>query len=159
MSYGYDLIKGARFFKKLKMLIIKILSSREKYDTRKKYMIVLQSENTFKSFRKGYQTIRDICNKCFPVNYSEWLINISVHVSMRLYYFEWTYLIKNFQSIIWCEFFIRLDLSVHVCLLYVNTSCDKQHPCSTPPINLIDRTLKVKKSIVSSRCTSACIQK
>lgn len=98
MSYGYDLIKGARFFKKLKMLIIKILSSREKYNTRKKYMFVLQSENTFKSFRKGYQTIRDICNKCFPVNYSEWLINISV--SMRLYYFESTYLIKNFQSII-----------------------------------------------------------
>lgn len=98
MSYGYDLIKGARFFKKLKMLIIKILSSREKYDTRKKYMIVLQSENTFKSFRKGYQTIRDIGNNCFPMNYSEWLINISV--SMRLYYFESTYLIKNFQSII-----------------------------------------------------------
>lgn len=86
MSYGYDLIIGARFFKILKMLIIKILSSREKYNTRKKYMIVLQSENTFKSFRKGYQTIRDIGNKCFPVNYSEWLINISV--SMRLYYFE-----------------------------------------------------------------------
>lgn len=60
MSYGYDLIIGARFFKILKMLIIKILSSREKYNTRKKYMIVLQSENTFKSFRKGYQTIRDI---------------------------------------------------------------------------------------------------
>lgn len=86
MSYGYDLIIGARFFKILKMLIIKILSSREKYNTRKKYMIVLQSENKFKSFRKGYQTIRDICNKCFPVNYSEWLINISV--SMRFYYFE-----------------------------------------------------------------------
>lgn len=159
MSYGYDLIKGARFFKILKMLIIKILSSREKYNTRKKYLFVLQSKNTFKSFRKGYQTIRDtcICNNCFPVNFSEWLVNISV--SMRLYYLKWTYLIKNFQSIIWCEFFIRLDLSVHVCLLYVNTSCDKQHPCSTPPINLIDRTLKVKKSIVSSRCTSACIQK
>lgn len=141
------------------MLVIKILSFRKKYNTRIKYLFVLQSENTFKSFRKGYQTIRDICKICFPVNYSEWLINISVHVSMRLYYFEWTYLIKNFQSIIWCEFFIRLDLSVHVCLLYVNTSCDKQHPCSTPPINLIDRTLKVKKSIVSSRCTSACIQK
>lgn len=61
-------------------------------------MFVLQSENTFKSFRKGYQTIRDIGNNCFPVNYSEWLINISV--SMRLYYFESTYLIKNFQSII-----------------------------------------------------------
>lgn len=88
MSYGYDLIIGARFFKILKMFIIKILSSREKYNTRKKYMFVLQSENTFKSFRKRYQTIRDICNKCFPVNYSEWLINISVHVSMRLYYFE-----------------------------------------------------------------------
>lgn len=86
MSYSYDLIIGARFFKILKMLIIKILSSREKYNTRKKYMIVLQSENKFKSFRKGYQTIRDICNKCFPVNYSEWLINISV--SMRFYYFE-----------------------------------------------------------------------
>lgn len=157
MSYGYDLIIGARFFKKLKMLIIKILSSREKYKTRKKYLFVLQSENTFKSFRKGYQTIRDICNNCFPVNYSEWLINISV--SMRFYYLKWTYLIKNSQSIIWCKFFIRLDLSVHVCLLYVNTSCDKQHPCSTPPINFIDRTLKVKKSIVSSWCTSACIQK
>lgn len=98
MSYGYDLIKGARLFKILKMLIIKILSSREKYITRKKYLFVLQSENTFKSFRKGYQTIRDIGNNCFPVNYSEWLINISV--SMRLYYFESTYLIKNFQSII-----------------------------------------------------------
>lgn len=60
MSYGYDLIIGARFFKILKMFIIKILSSREKYNTRKKYMFVLQSEKTFKSFRKGYQTIRDI---------------------------------------------------------------------------------------------------
>lgn len=98
MSYGYDLIIGAHFFKILKMFIIKILSSREKYNTRKKYLFVLQSENTFKSFRKGYQTIRDIGNNCFPVNYSEWLINISV--SMRLYYFESTYLIKNFQSII-----------------------------------------------------------
>lgn len=36
MSYGYDLIIGARFFKILKMFIIKILSSREKYNTRKK---------------------------------------------------------------------------------------------------------------------------